>query len=151
MKFKEGIFVAKKPCIIMASKKLIGITPASRNPIIGSVSVRNYSSFKHSSLPTDSFQLLPDKEKPGKAEDLLFHQLVKDMTAWWASPRYDGIKRSYSVEDVVSKSGSLLQSYPSSTMGTKLFNLVKRRQAEGEPIHTSKAIKKGKTYKLSFY
>ena len=39
--------------------------------------------------------------------------------------------------DVVSKRGSQLQSYPSSVMARKLFDLVKEREAKGEPIHTS--------------
>ena len=56
---------------------------------------------------------------------------------WWASPRYKGIKRPYSAEDVVSKRGALQQSYPSSLMARKLFNLLEERAAKGEPVHTS--------------
>lgn len=88
-------------------------------------------------LPSDSFQLLPESQKAGAAEDALYKQQIKDMEAWWASPRYDGIKRPYSAADVVSKRGSQLQSYPSSVMARKLFNLIKEREARGEPIHTS--------------
>lgn len=88
-------------------------------------------------LPSDSFQLLPEAEKAGSAEDALYEQQLKDVEAWWASPRYEGIKRPYSPADVVSKRGSQLQSYPSSVMARKLFNLLKEREAKGEPIHTS--------------
>jgi len=88
-------------------------------------------------LPSDAFQLLPESEKAGAAEDALYEQQLKDVEAWWASPRYEGIKRPYSAEDVVSKRGSQLQSYPSSVMARKLFNLIKEREAKGEPIHTS--------------
>lgn len=88
-------------------------------------------------LPSDSFQLLPESEKAGAAEDALYEQQIKDVEAWWASPRYEGIKRPYSAADVVSKRGSQLQSYPSSVMARKLFNLIKEREAKGEPIHTS--------------
>lgn len=88
-------------------------------------------------LPSDSFQLLPESEKAGSAEDALYEQQLKDVEAWWASPRYDGIKRPYSAADVVSKRGSQLQTYPSSVMARKLFNLIKEREAAGEPIHTS--------------
>jgi isocitrate lyase len=91
-------------------------------------------------LPSDSFQLLPEAEKAGAAEDALYEQQLKDVEAWWASPRYEGIKRPYSAADVVSKRGSQLQSYPSSVMARKLFNLIKEREASGEPIHTSMYI-----------
>jgi isocitrate lyase len=88
-------------------------------------------------LPSDSFQLLPESQKAGAAEDALYEQQIKDVEAWWASPRYEGIKRPYSAADIVSKRGSQLQSYPSSVMARKLFNLIKEREAKGEPIHTS--------------
>jgi len=90
-----------------------------------------------SHLPSDSYQLLPTADKAGQAEDALFEQQVQDMKQWWASPRYEGIKRPYSAEDVVSKRGSMQQVYPSSLMARKLFNLFKERAAKGEPVHTS--------------
>lgn len=91
-------------------------------------------------LPSDSFQLLPETEKAGRAEDALFTQQVKDVEAWWATERYKGIKRPYTAEDVVSKRGSLQQSYPSSLMARKLFNLLNERAAQGQPVHTMGAI-----------
>lgn len=90
-----------------------------------------------SALPSDSFQLLPESQKAGAAEDALYEQQLKDVETWWASPRYEGIKRPYSAADVVSKRGSQLQTYPSSVMARKLFNLIKEREAKGTPIHTS--------------
>ncbi|KAI1380062.1 isocitrate lyase [Hypoxylon crocopeplum] len=91
-------------------------------------------------LPSDSFQLLRESEKAGAAEDALYEQQIQDVEAWWASPRYEGIKRPYTAADVVSKRGSQMQTYPSSLMARKLFNLVKEREAKGEPIHTMGAI-----------
>ncbi|KAI9744658.1 MAG: hypothetical protein M1818_002187 [Claussenomyces sp. TS43310] len=91
-------------------------------------------------LPTDSFQLLPESQKAGAAEDALFEQQIKDVEAWWASPRYEGIKRPYTAADIVSKRGSQMQSYPSSVMARKLFNLIKEREAKGEPVYTMGAI-----------
>lgn len=88
-------------------------------------------------LPSDAFQLLSENEKAGAAEDALYEQQIKEVEAWWASPRYEGIKRPYSAADIVSKRGSQLQSYPSSVMARKLFNLIKEREAAGQPIHTS--------------
>ncbi|KAJ9493546.1 mitochondrial 2-methylisocitrate lyase [Exophiala xenobiotica] len=92
------------------------------------------------SLPSDSFQLLSTEGKAGDAEDLLFQQQVEDVKKWWASPRYKGIKRPYTPEDVVSKRGTLQQTYPSSIMARKLFNLLAERAAEGKPVHTMGAI-----------
>lgn len=88
-------------------------------------------------LKSDAFQLLPETQKAGAAEDALYESQIKEVEEWWASPRYEGIKRPYSAADVVSKRGSQLQSYPSSVMARKLFDLIKEREAKGEPIHTS--------------
>lgn len=90
--------------------------------------------------PADAFQLLPEAQKAGAAEDALFQQQVEAVEAWFASPRYQGIKRDWTAADVVSKRGSLQQSYPSSVMARKLWNLILERQAAGEPIHTLGAI-----------
>jgi isocitrate lyase len=91
-------------------------------------------------LPGDSFQLLPEASKAGQAEDALFDEQVQAVKDWWASPRYKGIRRPYSAEDVVSKRGALQQTYPSSLMARKLFNLLEERAAKGEPVHTMGAI-----------
>ncbi|KAF2859671.1 isocitrate lyase and phosphorylmutase [Piedraia hortae CBS 480.64] len=88
---------------------------------------------------TDSFQLLPETDKPG-AENTIFDNQVKDVQEWWASSRYDGIKRPYSAQDVVGKRGTLQQTYPSSLMARKLFDLLERRAKEGKPVHTMGAI-----------
>ncbi|CCD34705.1 BcICL1, isocitrate lyase 1 [Botrytis cinerea T4] len=91
-------------------------------------------------LASDSFQLVPESQKAGAAEDELYEQQIKEVETWWNSPRYEGIKRPYSAADVVSKRGSQQQSYPSSVMARKLFNLIKEREANGKPIHTMGAI-----------
>ena len=84
-----------------------------------------------------SFQLLPESQKPGAAEDALFDAQVAEIEAWWKTDRYDGIKRPYSAVDVATKRGTQAQSYPSSVMARKLCDLIKERSAKGEPIHTS--------------
>ena len=89
---------------------------------------------------TDSFHLLAESDKPGAAEDAIFAQQVQAVREWWASPRYAGIKRPYSAEDVVSKRGTLQQTYPSTLMARKLFNLLTERAAAGKPVHTMGAI-----------
>jgi isocitrate lyase len=89
-----------------------------------------------SAQATDAFQLLSTEEK-ASAEDDIFNAQVQQVKDWWASPRYEGIKRPYSAETVVSKRGSLQQVYPSSLMARKLFNLLEERAKEGKPVHTS--------------
>ncbi|KAL1955802.1 hypothetical protein VTO42DRAFT_8041 [Malbranchea cinnamomea] len=91
-------------------------------------------------LPADSFQLLSTADKAGAAEDALFEEQVKAVKEWWASPRFEGIKRPYTAEDIVSKRGSLQQTYPSSIMARKLFNLLNERAAQNKPVHTLGAI-----------
>lgn len=88
----------------------------------------------------ESYQLLPEVQKAGAAEDALFEEQIKEVEAWWASSRFEGIKRDWTATDVVSKRGSLQQSYPSSVMARKLWNLVQERNAAGKPIHTLGAI-----------
>lgn len=95
------------------------------------------SSNPFSAPPADSFQLLPESAKAGQAEDALYEAQIKEVEAWWASPRFQGIRRPYSAADVVSKRGTQQQTYPSSIMARKLFDLVREREAEGKPLHTS--------------
>lgn len=90
-----------------------------------------------SSLPSDSFHVLPEQDKTGPPEDALYQQQIRDVEEWWSTSRYAGIKRPYTAADVVSKRGSLQQSYPSSLMARKLWNLVQEKLSAGEPIHTS--------------
>jgi isocitrate lyase len=93
-----------------------------------------------SALPSDSFQLLATADKAGEAEDALFDAQVQAVKDWWESPRYAGIKRPYTAEDVVARRGTLQQTYPSSLMARKLFNLFEDRVKEGKPVHTMGAI-----------
>ncbi|KAL9109709.1 MAG: hypothetical protein Q9187_008135, partial [Circinaria calcarea] len=88
----------------------------------------------------EAYQLLSTADKQGPSEDSLYDQQVREVKQWWASPRYDGIKRPYSADAIVSKRGSLPQTYPSSLMARKLFNLLNERAANGEPVHTMGAI-----------
>lgn len=91
-------------------------------------------------LPSDSFQLLAEPDKAGPYEDALYWQQIKDVELWWATPRYEGVRRPYTAADVVSKRGSLQQAYPSSLMARKLWNLIQDRLKKGEPIHTSMSL-----------
>ena len=88
-------------------------------------------------LRADSFQLSPEDQKSGKLEDMLYNGEVEAIQKWWASPRFGKIKRPYSAHEVASKRGTLNQSYPSSLMARKLFDLLNARAAAGLPVHTS--------------
>lgn len=87
-------------------------------------------------LPSDSFQLLSSVSK-SDSEDLLYEQQLQDVKKWWQTERYKGIKRPYSAEDVVGKRGTLQQTYPSSLMARKLYNLLREKAEAGKPVHTS--------------
>ena len=115
------------------------ICPSSSRPLIRKMSshLPTVKPPLSTALPSDSYQLLPMSEKQGAAEDALFTQEVEDVKQWWASPRYDGIQRPYSAEDVVSKRGTLQQTYPSSLMARKLFNLLTNKAAAREAAYTS--------------
>lgn len=86
------------------------------------------------------FQLLPSTEKAGDAEDLIFEGQASQLRQWWASSRYEGIKRPYTAEDIVSKRGTLQQVYPSSLLARKLYNLLEERAAAKQPVHTSEYL-----------
>lgn len=123
-----------------AAPKCLRVGVSHRLSFVSRNISRHFASVRHSgshTLPADAYQLLATKEKAGSAEDALFEEEVKGVKEWWATERYAGIGRPYSAEDVVSKRGTLQQSYPSSLMARKLFNLFQEKAAAGEPVHTS--------------
>ncbi|KAF3910140.1 hypothetical protein AA313_de0207932 [Arthrobotrys entomopaga] len=89
-------------------------------------SLRMVSTFHHAPTPAE--------------EDARFKADVKEVEEWWASPRYKGIKRTYTAADVVSKRGTVPQTYPSSHQAKKLFSLLSERANEQLPAHTMGAI-----------
>ncbi|PWI68284.1 hypothetical protein PCL_02053 [Purpureocillium lilacinum] len=107
---------------------------------LSTTTVNMTNPFSHAVPAADAFQLLPESQKTGDAEDALYEAQLKEVEAWWSSPRFQGIKRPYSAADVVSKRGTQKISYPSSVMATKLFELLKARLSKGEPVHTMGAI-----------
>lgn len=101
--------------------------------------IKPFSSPVSQTLPADAFQLLPSSDKAA-SEDALFEEEVAQVKAWWNTERYKGIKRTWSAESVVAARGGLQQSYPSSLMARKLFNLFKEKEAQGLPVHTMGAV-----------
>ncbi len=62
-------------------------------------------------------------------EQCAFAAEVAAVKAWWATPRFAGATRPYSAEDVVSKRGTLQQSYASATQAKKLWRLLQAHKA----------------------
>ena len=70
-------------------------------------------------------------------EDAIFESEVRKVEDWWKKPRWKGVVRPYSAADVVSRRGTLPQSYPSSHQARKLWGLLQEKGSKGEPVHTS--------------
>lgn len=73
-------------------------------------------------------------------EQQIFEQEVNSLKAKWASPRYKGLVRPYTAEQVVGKRGTLPISYPSEVVGKKLWNLLNQHYKNGTPSHTYGAL-----------
>ncbi|KAJ1727048.1 isocitrate lyase 1 [Coemansia sp. Benny D160-2] len=70
------------------------------------------------------------------AEEKRFQEQVEQVKQWWQSPRFRGITRPYSAESIVSKRGSLQQTYASNEQAKKVFALFSERFANKTPSHT---------------
>lgn len=78
---------------------------------------------------------------PSKSEQVSYYEnQLSQIKQWWSSPRFKGIKRTYSPELVASHRGSLQIQYPSSAQAQKLFNLLTTRFQERTPVHTIGSI-----------
>ncbi|BGO98476.1 isocitrate lyase 1 [Rhodotorula toruloides] len=73
-------------------------------------------------------------------EDQLFKEQVEQVKQWWKSPRFKGLVRPYSAEDVVSKRGTLEIQYPSGVQGKKLWKMLDQKFKDGLPSHTYGAL-----------
>ncbi|CAE6454135.1 unnamed protein product [Rhizoctonia solani] len=89
-------------------------------------------------MSTPALQVTP----PSAAKENELHSArVKDMEEYFASSRFEGIKRSYTADSVVTKQGSLPPlALPSSLLSDKFHSLLKSASAEGRPLHTMGAI-----------
>ncbi|BGP15029.1 hypothetical protein JCM10213_002826 [Rhodosporidiobolus nylandii] len=73
-------------------------------------------------------------------EDDRFAQEVRDVEQWFKSPRFKGLIRPYTAEQVVSKRGTLPIQYPSGVQGKKLYKLLEAKASKGEVSHTYGAL-----------
>ena len=96
--------------------------------------------FKQENPTVASYQSISITDKAGPTEDIYFDKFLAQIMERWMTPRYKGIKRPYTAEDVLSKRGTLMYHLPSSIMAKKLFDILKRQAALGKPVHTMGAI-----------
>lgn len=73
-------------------------------------------------------------------EDKIFQQEVDAVKQWWKSPRFARTTRPYTAEQVVSKRGTIKQTYPSDEQGKKLWKLLEQHAATGTTSHTYGAL-----------
>ena len=79
----------------------------------------------------------PAEHKAGKREDGFFEYTVAKTKEQWEKPRWKGITRPYTVEDVASKQGSYAGTQAiSDVSSTKLFYLLNQKAKAKEPLHT---------------
>lgn len=75
-----------------------------------------------------------------KTEDARFQQDVEKVQNWWTSPRFARVTRPYTAEQVVSKRGTVPQSYPSNLMAQKLWQVLSKHANDGTTSHTYGAL-----------
>ncbi|KAK0554447.1 isocitrate lyase 1 [Tilletia horrida] len=73
-------------------------------------------------------------------EEKAFQQEVEAVKQWWKAPRFARVTRPYTAEQVVSKRGTLKQTYPSNEQGKKLWALLQAHDKAGTTSHTYGAL-----------
>ncbi|KAG8732533.1 hypothetical protein FRC11_012832 [Ceratobasidium sp. 423] len=105
-------------------------------PLRGGLTLR--ARLQSRAMSTPALQVTPPSEAK---ENELHAARVKDMEEYFTSPRFNGIKRSYTADSVVTKQGSMHPlPLPSSLLSDKFHSLLKSASEEGRPLHTMGAI-----------
>ncbi|GAA5971877.1 hypothetical protein JCM11641_001552 [Rhodosporidiobolus odoratus] len=73
-------------------------------------------------------------------EDDTYAREIRQCEEWFKSPRFKGLIRPYTADQVVSKRGTLPISYPSNELGKKLFKILDGKAKRGEVSHTYGAL-----------
>lgn len=60
-------------------------------------------------------------------EDMAFSSQVTEVEKWWSSPRFAGVRRPYTAEQICSARGSLMVPYLSDTLSKKLWSILEER------------------------
>lgn len=81
-------------------------------------------------------------------EDMAFSSQVAEVENWWSSPRFAGIQRPYTAEQICGARGSLVVPYASDALSKKLWSILEKRAkvscihlvgvavAGGPPLHS---------------
>lgn len=75
-----------------------------------------------------------------KNEDAYFNQQVEEVKRWWQEPRFAGKIRPYSAESVVSKRGTIKQTYPSNEQAKKMYLSLANHWKNKTTSHTYGAL-----------
>ncbi|KAL7311077.1 isocitrate lyase 1 [Mucor circinelloides] len=73
-------------------------------------------------------------------EQQAFLDEVEKVKQWWASPRFENIKRPYTAEAIVSKRGYFPVQYRSDVQAKKVWKLLQNHKANGTASHTFGAL-----------
>ncbi|KAI8902037.1 isocitrate lyase [Globomyces pollinis-pini] len=80
-----------------------------------------------------SAQLIAEEQRAFEAE-------VQQVKNWWKKDRFSLVTRPYSAEDVVSKRGTVLETYASDTQAKKLWALLQKHKANKTASFTYGAL-----------
>ena len=84
---------------------------------------------------------LPLQRPTQEDEQYLFEEKTSEVQAFFDTPRFKGLKRPYTAEQVASKEGSLpVLPMQSTLLADKLYRLFQERASAGDPVHTMGAI-----------
>ncbi|KAJ3521989.1 hypothetical protein NM688_g8940 [Phlebia brevispora] len=84
---------------------------------------------------------LPLQPPSGDVEQAQFNEQVQEIQSFFDQPRFKGLKRPYTAEQIAASQGSLPVLPLSSTLlSDKLYRLFEERAKEGKPVHTMGAI-----------
>lgn len=60
-------------------------------------------------------------------EEMAFTSQVTEMEKWWSSPRFVGIQRPYTAEQICGARGNLTVPYAGDTLSKKLWSILEER------------------------
>ncbi|TID23848.1 hypothetical protein CANINC_003140 [Pichia inconspicua] len=83
-------------------------------------------------------------------EEAAFQAEVAEVNKWWSEPRWEGVKRPYTAEEIVSRRSTIKNPNASDAMARKAYNLLKEHYANKtasrtfgalDPIHVAQMAK----------
>ncbi|KAG6813984.1 hypothetical protein H0H92_004477 [Tricholoma furcatifolium] len=84
---------------------------------------------------------LPLQPPSADEETAAFEQRTREMEEFFAQPRFNSIKRTYTAASVAQKQGSMpVLPAPSTLLANKLYALFTQASSQGKPVHTMGAI-----------